>query len=69
MGNKHKNILLLGNMYDMQTGIYVASAFKQAHYHVSAIDTRLIIETFDSIAGQDQILREINKQKVKIGRA
>jgi spore maturation protein CgeB len=55
------NILILGNMSDMQTGIYVMKAFAKKASNVIAIDTRKIVMEKGIMEGQQFIKEEIDE--------
>jgi len=54
--------LVLGNMTDQHTGLYICRAFKSLGHEVVAIDVRKIVQTVSGPKNQEIILDEVNKQ-------
>jgi len=54
------NILILGNMSDNQTGLYIAMACKKHASKVTAIDTRAIVKECGTGKSQEVIINELN---------
>jgi len=54
-------ILILGQMKDLQTGVYIVQSVEELGYEAGFVDIRTIVEDFGVVEGQKKILKELNK--------
>jgi len=58
-----KHFLILGNMRDLQTGLYIVESIESLGHSVDFVDTRDIVATSDNHTGQQLILNKLNELK------
>ena len=56
-----KNFLLLGNVKDLQTGVYIVESIESLGHTVEFIDIRNIVNKLGNHPGQVEILKQIDK--------
>ena len=59
-----KNVLLLGYMQDLQTGVYIVEALEKVNYNVNWVDIRTLIKDKPLQEGQNLIMQHIDDIKI-----